>query len=333
MSDPTTDQKQVSLAEIAASLSKIDASFSLFHTKVFSFIVPRDESSSLVGVLRSATIGLDAFPNRHPAIWLLGNLSTLVPLGARAIFGIEKNELRIDFRLDQLDLPNFEYFAIVSPVTKSGSASNYKLAFESINFLRSLLTLPFGNLATYAPVAECDFDATGQIHVASDYLRMPRYADLFRCPDAAMMSEVASRLAVQQSDFRLRLQRACNFLATASSQRDEAFRFSSLWIALEVLVAGKGGAIRSRLAKVYGQRDLKIIDHELRFKEISDIRHALIHRGEFRVLKSYQERLMHLYFWDIAFEVLGVKPRHLSLALVKSGLIDLENKSQPSTTS
>src|ERR1700732_3262150 len=130
-------------------------------------------------------------------------------------------------------------------------------------------------------------------------MRVPRYGDLFRIVDAALMNEITERLAAQQADYRKRLQRACNFFDLALGQKDEAFRFSSYWIALEIIVGGKSDAIRSKLSVAYGQQNKSFANENLFFKEIEGIRNNLIHTGDFGLLTSYQERLMQLYFWDI----------------------------------
>jgi hypothetical protein len=84
---------------------------------------------------------------------------------------------------------------------------------------------------------------------------------------------------MQQADFRERLKRACSFFNSAMNQKDEAFRFSSYWIALEIIARGKSDAIRSRLAAAYGERNKAFADDKLYFKEIERLRHDLLHKG------------------------------------------------------
>jgi hypothetical protein len=112
----------------------------------------------------------------------------------------------------------------------------------------------------------------------------------------------------------------------AMNQTDEAFRFTSYWIALEIIVGGKSDSIRSQLAKAYGEKKKSFADDHLFFKEISDVRHALMHEGRFGVLTSYQERLLQLYFWDIIIHQVGLDPRRLASALVESGIIGKEKQ-------
>ncbi|WFU74270.1 HEPN domain-containing protein [Bradyrhizobium sp. CB2312] len=134
------------------------------------------------------------------------------------------------------------------------------------------------------------------------------------------MNEIASRLALQQDEFRDRLKRACNFINAAMDQKDEAFRFSSYWIALEIIVGGTSDAIRSKLAAAYGERNKSFADERLFYKEIERRRHDLVHKGSFGTLQSYQERLMQLYFWDIVMARIGLKRRGLALLFAESGL-------------
>jgi hypothetical protein len=128
----------------------------------------------------------------------------------------------------------------------------------------------------------------------------------------------------QQADYRKRLQRACNFFDMALNQKDDAFRFSSYWIALEIVVGGKSDAIRSKLTAAYEQRNKKFADDNLLFREIEGLRNRLIHKGEFGILASYQERLMQLYFWDIVVHQIGLKPRGLAKMFVSSGMVEVE---------
>jgi hypothetical protein len=190
--------------------------------------------------------------------------------------------------------------------------------------MRSLLGLPFGKLPFYNWVADFDFNSSGQVSLPGEVVRRPLYADFFKIVDTNLMQELTSRLALQQSDYRQRLQRACNFFDMAMDQKDEAFRFSAYWIALEILVGSKNDAIKVALSRAYGHSNKTFADEQLYFKEIADARHDLIHKGLFRTLPSYHERLLQLYFWDIVIHKVGLQPRGLSRALVQCGLIEQE---------
>ena len=84
------------------------------------------------------------------------------------------------------------------------------------------------------------------------------------------------------------------FFDMALDQKDEAFRFSAYWIALEIIVGGTSDAIRAALAKAYGGDTKAVADRKLLFKDIEGVRHNLMHKGIFRTLRSYQERLIQL---------------------------------------
>jgi hypothetical protein len=77
------------------------------------------------------------------------------------------------FQLSELQLPDFEYLALIAPFEKTETGSNYQLAFASIAFMRSFIALAFGKLPFYAPVAEFDFAESGEIAVTGDAVRMP----------------------------------------------------------------------------------------------------------------------------------------------------------------
>jgi hypothetical protein len=314
-----TEAKQCTVADIAAMFATTDPAFNYFHAKLFSFIPPEPEKfSQFISALHIKTA---VFPNSHPATAIVGNLASCVPLHSKQVMAVIDGQLRILAQLSELKLPECNYFAVISPVEKIDGSTRYALGIESINFVRSLIALAFGRLPFYTWVADFDFDANGVLAMSGDIVRLPMYGDLFRIVDAALINEVAERLAVQQGDYRKRLQRACNFFNLALDQKDEAFRFSSYWIALEIIVGGKSDAIRSKLSAAYGQQNKSFANENLCFKEIEGIRNDLIHKGAFGLLTSYQERLMQLYFWDIVIHQIGLRPRGLALLFARSGLV------------
>jgi hypothetical protein len=157
----------------------------------------------------------------------------------------DDGQLKILAQLSELKLPECSYFAVISPVENIDGRTSYATGIESINFIRSLIALAFGKLPFYTWVADFDFD---------------------RITDLALIDELAERLSVQQADYRKRLQRACNFFDSALGQKDEAFRFSSYWIALEIIVGGKSDAIRSKLSVAYGQQNKSFCQLEFVFQ-------------------------------------------------------------------
>jgi len=201
---------------------------------------------------------------------------------------------------------------------------NYSQAYETISFIRTFIVAFFGKLLFYERVATFDFDLEGKVYFSSEYFRMPLHADLARLVDPRLATNITARLTQQQDDFRKQFQIACNFLSGAINQKDEAFRFSSYWIALEVLARGTSGAIRAQLAKAYDNASYSFINTGLRFDEIAGIRHNLLHKGQFTTLKSYQERLLQLYFWDIAIHQINLPAQRLTQHLVQSGIIEEE---------
>jgi hypothetical protein len=320
-----SETKQRTVADIAAMFAAEDPAFNYFHAKLFSFIPPEPQKFS--EFLSGLRIKRAAFPNSHPATGIVGNLASCVPLQSKQVMAVKNGQLTILSQLSELKLPECDYFAIISPVHKKEDGTNYTTGVESINFLRSLIALAFGKLPFYTWVADFDFDTNGVLALQGDLVRMPMYGDLFKIIDTALMNEITERLAAQQVEYRNRLQRACNFFDLALDQKDEAYRFSSYWIALEIIVGGKSDAIRSRLTVAYGQQNKAFANENLLFKEIEGIRNGLIHKGTFGILTSYQERLMQLYFWDIVIHQIGLKSRELALAFARSGLV-AEEKSR-----
>lgn len=190
--------------------------------------------------------------------------------------------------------------------------------------MRALIALSFGKLCFYSLVAEFDFDMEGKVSLPGPVIRMPMYADFLKIVDPALINEIADRLCLQLSDYRERLQRASNFVSNAMNQSDEAFRFASYWIALEILVGSTDDAIRNTLMKAYGFTNKTLVDQLLLFDHVSKIRHNLMHKGNFQTLKSYQERLLQLYFWDIVLFQINLPPRGLARTLVTSGMVEEE---------
>jgi len=212
------EPKQITLADIAAIFTATGPEFHYFHGKLFSFIPP--ESDKFAAFISGLQLRRSAFPNSHPATMLIGKLGGLVPIGSKQVMAVEGGQLRILAQVASLKLPDCDYLAIISPVEKNEAGTTYKLGFESINFLRSLVSPAFGKLPFYTWVADFDFDANGTIAIPGEVIRMPLHGDLFKIPDIDLANEVTTRLAAQQADYRQRLQRACNFLDMAMDQKD-----------------------------------------------------------------------------------------------------------------
>jgi hypothetical protein len=201
--------REIKLADVAASFARVDSAFRSFHGKLFSFILP--EPSRLQEILEGVEFSRDAFPERHPAIVVVGKLAPLVRIQSRVAMGSVNQILQVSFAVSDLKLPDHDYLALISPVTISESGTNYGRAYNSISFLRSLISLPFGKLASYNWIADFDFDANGQISLPGETVRMPLHADLFKFVDQRLISELVSRLALQGSELRQRMQRAAIF--------------------------------------------------------------------------------------------------------------------------
>ena len=325
MSDDIGSLNVSTLGDIAKQFQVINPKFNFFHGKLYSFIPPQPET--FFDFARTLKIESKVFPNNWPATMIVGKLGALIPFQSKQVLTLQDGQLRILAHLSDLKLPDCNYLALMAPVEKTETNTNYRLGIDSISFLRALMSLPFGKLPFYTWIADFDFDPKGEVSLPGEVIRMPLFGDLFRLPDVALVNEMNGRLVLQQEAYRTRLQRACNFFAQATNQKDEAFRFSSYWIALEIIVGGKSDAIRSKLAKAYEQQNKKFSDDALLFYEIEHLRNRLIHHGEFGVLRSYQERLLQLYFWDIVVHQIGLKPRQLAKTFVDSGLIEIEKNS------
>ncbi len=135
-------------------------------------------------------------------------------------------------------------------------------------------------------------------------------------------STIVQRLCEMELDHRM--QTAFRFLNKGLNERDALFRFSSYWIALEVLVNGKSGTIRTRLQRCYEQKSHKYVDQDLHFATLSGMRHNLFHHGRFVDLAPYQERMMLAYFWDIVADILGVKCPQFARVVIETEMAQQE---------
>ncbi len=226
--------KPTTLAELAKHIAGSPPEFELFHGKLFSFIAPSEKDVS--DFLSELKFSREAFPNKHPCSLLVGDLGSIVSHTASLVPAASDGKLSVQYRIDAANLPKCTYFSLVSPFSKVDGTSSYSPAFESINFVRAFLSLFFGKLIFYSHIADFGFDIEGKVSLPSPVFRMPLYADFFKLFDSQLCAEIVSRLSLQLNDYRLRLQRACNFISNAMNQNDEGFRFASYWIALEVLV-------------------------------------------------------------------------------------------------
>lgn len=314
--------KPATLAEIAKQLAGANAEFKNFHGKLYSFIPPSQDK--VIGFLNQLKFSRESFPNKHPCAILIGDLSGIISHQSTLIPATNDGKLLIQYRIDSGNLPKCTYLALISPFASADGNSSYALAFESINFTRTYLSLFFGTLTFYTHVADFDFNIDGQVSLSSPIFRMPLFSDFFKIFDASLSTELLGRLKLQLPDFRARLQRACNFFANAMNQRDEGFRFASYWIALEVLVGSTDDAIRQKLADAYGYKNKSEVDDKLYFSSISTARHDLIHNGLFSRFYTFQERLLQLYFWDLVIAQVNLPHQALARVLVTSGVIEQE---------
>jgi hypothetical protein len=330
-SQPVKAPENFNLSQLASEFLRIDDAFNYSYGKIFSIVTPSVEQ--LVEFLQNLKLTRASVPNNYPVDIVVGDFSKLVDVQAEFVPWTKEGKLNLQYTLSKRQLPSCMYLAIISVAPKKDKSTNYAGAIEAISFVRTLLSLHFGKLVSYTWIADFEFDSKGKVSFPGEVIRRPLYADLARIIDVQLANEIMARLAHQQSDFRHRFHKACNFVSNALNQKDEAFRFSSYWIALEVLVGGKSGAIKSKLTQAYGKRRTAFADIDLCFKEIEKVRNNLIHHGTFTTLLSYHERLLQLYFWDIVIHQIGLTCRELSRSLVLTGLIEEERESSKETNS
>ncbi|MBI3703711.1 MAG: hypothetical protein HY244_07680 [Rhizobiales bacterium] len=310
------------LADLAKMLSRTENAGEKFLAKVYSFIPP--STPQFLEFIKHVKLKEKLFPNEHGAAILIGDISKIVTSQTEPVFVTKDKKLSVFFILQKIELPAADYLTIVSPIPTGGERSSYA-PNESIAFLRTFLALFFGKIVQYKWVADFEFDFNGQVSLPSPVIRLPLHADFFKlvAPDLAV--KIIDRLQLQLPEYRIRLQRACNLFDMALNQSDEAYRFASYWIALEVLVGSTGGAVKNKLAEAYGfGSDVSRVGKLLLFDQISNIRGDLIHKGIFTKILSFHERLLQLYFWDIVIFQIGLPNQSLAKLLVDSGIAEEE---------
>jgi hypothetical protein len=315
------DLKSLSLTEIANFLAGPDRRFNYFHGKIYSFIPPSIEP--VRKFFNELKFIADAAPNRQPASIVIGDFSKLLQQETIQVLAARNGQFTMFCEIRDRKLPSCLYFSIIAPAHRENGVTGYAEANQTINFVRSFLILYFGKLLFYEWIADFDFDLHSQLSFSGGFVRMPLFADFFKIIHPSLATDIVKRLSQQQDAFREQLQIASNFVSSALNQKDEALRFSSYWIALEVLSQGTSKAIRARLARAYDAKH-PFVDGWLRFSEIAAIRHNLLHKGRFATLKSYQERLLQLYFWDIVIDRINLPAQRLAETLVQSGMIEQE---------
>ncbi len=318
---PSSEEAPViSFADLAKKLVALDDRFSNFHGNLFGLVVPSKEK--FLDFIAAAKMPRTIFPDQAPIALLVGDFSKMDMVEGLIVPSIEDGTFKLNTSMFNRKIPSCDYLCVIAPLNVSGAETNYEKSRKAIDIVRAFFCMSWGNLPFYCKVMEFDLSKDGNISMGSNVVKMPYFSSQFILDDHELSTQVLSRLAIQQSEFKARFERACAFIASAMDQTNEAYRFAAYWIALEILI-GKTNAIREGLAKAYSE-NAKFVDDALHFSEISQIRHNLIHRGIFRTLTNYQERLLQLFFWDVVICQIGLRPRRLAESLANSGMIEAE---------
>jgi hypothetical protein len=134
--------------------------------------------------------------------------------------------------------------------------------------------------------------------------------DQFKNPYPA--KQTTGIIADLSEDARGKLLFVLNIFGRAVQERDEAFRFSLYWIALEVVTGTQGNGIAARLGNVYS-RGREYAFNELEFRAAYDYRNALFHKGVMQSFSARLERLMQCYFYDFLRDRLNFSCKSLAL--------------------
>lgn len=307
------------LAQLASALGQGQPGTTLCHAKVFSCL--RHDPESVVRAL--AELGDQGPRGQNAAVALVAiDISKLNLVEAKAILFEKDERLVVWMDLRDRKLPEAKFLMVTARATRTGSETSYATALTMINRVRAILSARYGTLAFFREVVTFDFDSDGKTHYGSDLVRMPMESEFLFFP-APFPDKLANDI-LSSSALNSGRDRAISFLAKAFDEQDEIFRFTAYWIALEVLCGGSAGTIRARLARAYGIRPVQSVDSVLRFSDIADLRHGLLHKGTFKSFRPYQERLMIAYFWGLFFASEGHPIDRLAEGLIRTDSVGRE---------
>ena len=285
------------MLELAQELFADDPRRQRILVKAYSCLVA--EHDGIQELVAARTLSLCPLP----CAVAVGNLSALSPLESFQLTFVLRDGQMIQLAERRShSIPDTDVLLLMAPIVSDGLNTEYALTNASIDQMQSIIAMQYGRLPFHQPIMDFEFDRTGQISMSSNVVEMPLWSMLLSVK-SPIGPAVAKALCEAPQDARVKT--AVGFVAKGIRERDPMYRFSAMWMALEVLVSGSAGAIKAALQKCYGQKSHKYVDGELHFAVLAKMRHSLFHQGEFVDLAPYQERMLLAYFWDILSVRLG----------------------------
>ena len=211
----------------------------------------------------------------------------------------------------KLEMPDANYLVASSPCIKQDQFVNPYPAKQTIGIILGLISAVLGRVAFLDHITD-QILSESQESAFTGVFRVPHPDDFIHFTDDGLLHEVTTAIADLSEDARGKLLFVLNIFGRAVQERDEAFRFSLYWIALEVITGTKGNAIAAKLGNVYSRRR-EYAFKELEFRAAYDYRNALFHKGVMQSFSARLERLMQCYFYDFLRDRLNLPCKSLAL--------------------
>lgn len=237
----------------------------------------------------------------HPLTFTIGKFNDFDILLAHEFQYVDPEHRFVFFsKIDQIRLPDTPLILFASPLIHSNGHTNAARAHGVISIYKSILLALFGRGFLLDKIIEFSIEGDGghKISYGSGLWRVPQPVDCRALVDPRLYEDLISRIPLQIEPVRSQIVLACQFFSRALEEDQEYKRFFDYWTAFEILVQGKAQKIRKILAEAYGA-DVNFVNANLRFEEIANLRHDLIHFGKFKSLEPEVERRIQILFFDL----------------------------------
>lgn len=259
--------------------------------------------SSMQALVCGAKGFLDSISQHPVEIAILQNHESAKFFSASAKSNYKNGSRQIDVKVTEEEITEGGYVCFLSPTLRVGVGFNEGIARNAIELARGMFFMLAGHTAADQKAFEASVDLTkpDRLSASSDIVETFAMPDMFCFSALESMAQLSERVQFNHAgEFRQRVSVALTFLGRATSEMDSTIRFSSMWIALEV-VAGGYGKVEKLLSTLAGSNDVK--------KQLGEIKRArdnLFHHGQRYNLSQEQERLICAAIASEIFRVHGI---------------------------
>jgi len=303
--------KEFRLAEIASRFFESDARFKTTLFQAYS--ISSDVQYATEHFFKNVSSDPTVDPS-HPFSFFIGNFDKLDLLFAHEFQYVDVEKKFVFFsKADQIPAPKCALIFFASPVIHEGATTHTGPAQSVFGLYKSVLLGIFGRGFLLDLISEFTIEGTSEHRTsfASSRWRTPQALDTRAIVDPTIYEDLIVRVRSLSDPSRARFVLACQFFSRANEELHEYKRFFDYWTALEIIADGKSQRIRKSIAQAYGQ-NLQYVDQTLRFKEVADLRHNLIHKGIFKSLEPEVERRMQGLFLDLMRVQLSLPCKHIA---------------------